>query len=276
MTKTTVKDEWVREAMTDDNVVVELLVRLKDASPPPKSAVAALRWGMRQPRSRPMLMRCDAKIDGGDFNVGSRGSPTTPLSWSGGGGVASPLAADGFEETCSSHLCGSPAAAPSRSKGTTANETTGTSTKRSRKKKTFAQLKEEENRLLEESVYLKNVCSLCLINLIYALEFDSSVLLFIIIITLIQQEIASMRDTCKQHRARNVSLKRFKLDTKMASSSVKEEEKTECCCVDYNPSTSQLHAIDDRKAMLELCEGSRSEESLFLLPDLNMMPCEDA
>ncbi|KAK8698605.1 hypothetical protein V6N13_114717 [Hibiscus sabdariffa] len=99
MTKTTVKDEWVREAMTDNNVVMELLVRLKqaqDASPSPKSVVAALRWGMRQPRSRPMLIRCDAKIDGGDFNVDGRGSPTTPLSWSGRGGVASPLVADGF------------------------------------------------------------------------------------------------------------------------------------------------------------------------------------
>ncbi|KAK9043983.1 hypothetical protein V6N11_072306 [Hibiscus sabdariffa] len=201
MTKTTVKDEWVREAMTDNNVVMELLVRLKqaqDASPSPKSVVAALRWGMRQPRSRPMLIRCDAKIDGGDFNVDGR-------------------------ETCSSHLYGSLAAAPSRSKGTTGNETTGTSTKRSRKKKTFAQLKEEENRLLEESLYLKNVCSLCLINLIYALEFHSTVLL-LITITLIQQEIASMHATCKQHRARNVSLKRFKLDTKTWSSIVEEEE----------------------------------------------------
>ncbi|GMI88481.1 hypothetical protein like AT4G32030 [Hibiscus trionum] len=247
MTKTTVKDEWVREAMTDDYVVVELLVRLKqaqDASPPPKSVVAALRWGMRQPRSRPMLMRCDAKIDGGDFNVGSRGSPTTPLSWSGGGGAASPLAADGFEETCSSHVRGSPPAAPSRSKGTAANEATSTSTKRSGKKKTFAQLKEEENRLLEESVYLK-------------------------------KEIASMRATCKQHRARNANLKRFKLDTKASSSNVDEEEKTGSC-VDYSPSTLPLHVVDDRKPMLDLRKGSCSEESLFLLPDLNMMPCEDA
>ncbi|XP_039014665.1 uncharacterized protein LOC120144746 [Hibiscus syriacus] len=230
MTKTTAKDEWVREAMTNDNVVVEFLVRLKqtqDASRPPKSAVAALRWGMRQPRSRPTLMACDAKIDGGDFNVGSRGSPTTPLSWSGGGGAASPLAADGFEETCSSHLRGSPPAAPSRSKGTTANEATSTSTKRSRKK-TFAELKEEENRLLEESVYLKRV------------------------------------------------LDEFKwvgrIDTKTWSSNVDGEEKIGSGVV-CNPSTLP---IDERKPMPDLCKAGCSEqESVFLLPDLNMMPCED-
>ncbi|KAE8691415.1 hypothetical protein F3Y22_tig00110890pilonHSYRG01322 [Hibiscus syriacus] len=199
MTKTTAKDEWVREAMTNDNVVVEFLVRLKqtqDASRPPKSAVAALRWGMRQPRSRPTLMACDAKIDGGDFNVGSRGSPTTPLSWSGGGGAASPLAADGFEETCSSHLRGSPPAAPSRSKGTTANEATSTSTKRSRKK----------------------------------------------------------------------------IDTKTWSSNVDGEEKIGSGVV-CNPSTLP---IDERKPMPDLCKAGCSEqESVFLLPDLNMMPCED-
>ncbi|WRX33985.1 hypothetical protein QQP08_026472 [Theobroma cacao] len=117
MMMTMVKDEWVRAAMTDDNVVVELLVRLKQAQAvpsAPKSAVAALRWGMRQPRSKSMSMRCDAKKDG-DFNVGTRGSPTTPLSWSGGGGAASPSTAGGFEET-SRHALRSPPAAPSRSK----------------------------------------------------------------------------------------------------------------------------------------------------------------
>ena len=112
-----VNDEWVRAAMTDDNVVVELLVRLKQAQAAPsapKSAVAALKWGIRQPRSRPMLMRCDAKRDG-DFNVSTRGSPTTPLSWSGGGAAASTSATDDFEET-SRHVLHSPPTAPSRSK----------------------------------------------------------------------------------------------------------------------------------------------------------------
>lgn len=117
MTTPPAKDEWVRAAMTDDSMVVELLVRLKQAqaaASAPKSAVSALKWGIRQPRSRPMLMRCDDKRDG-DFDVGTRCSPTTPLSWSGGGAAASPSTADGFEET-STDVIGSPPAAPSRSK----------------------------------------------------------------------------------------------------------------------------------------------------------------
>ncbi|XVE97366.1 hypothetical protein REPUB_Repub03eG0013600 [Reevesia pubescens] len=256
----TVKDEWVRAAMTDDNVVVELLVRLKQAQaapPAPKSAVAGLKWGIRQPRSRPMLVRCEAKRDG-DFNVSTRGSPTTPLSWSGGGGAASPSAADGFEETSKPDFR-SPPAAPSRSKGIAVNETTSTTTKRSRKKKTFAELKEEENMLLKESVYLK-------------------------------KEIASMRATCKEQRARNENLKRIKLDlnlhtAKNASLIADEPKKVPSCephqrvpsSIDYIPSTLPSHALDDCKPLLDSCDvgkGISSGESLFLLPDLNMMPAE--
>ncbi|KAK8698602.1 hypothetical protein V6N13_114714 [Hibiscus sabdariffa] len=63
-----------------------------------------------------------------------------------------------------------------------------------------------------------------------------STVLLLITITLIQQEIASMHATCKQHRARNVSLKRFKLDTKTWSSIVEEEEeRTRCFCVSTSP-----------------------------------------
>jgi hypothetical protein len=88
------RDEWVRAAMTDDAVVVELLVGLKQSqavaasalsssSPLPKSwprMVVLPRWGLRQPSSRP---RCDAvsRKKEADF---TRCSPTTPLSWNGG------------------------------------------------------------------------------------------------------------------------------------------------------------------------------------------------
>ncbi|XP_022751811.1 uncharacterized protein LOC111300446 [Durio zibethinus] len=257
----TAKDEWVRAAMTDDNVVVELLVRLKQgqaAPPTPKSAVAGLKWGIRQPRSRPMLMRCDAERDG-DFKVSTRGSPTTPLSWSGGGAAASPSAAEGFEET-SRHVLGSRPAAPYRSKGTAANETTSTTTKRSRRKKTFAELKEEENKLLKEMIYLK-------------------------------KEIASMHAACNEHRARNENLKRIKLDLNLHTAKnpglfADEPEKVPSCqpnqrvpsSLDYIPSTLPLHAIDDRKPLSDSCDDGKaisSEETFFLLPDLNMMPAED-
>ncbi|KAE8124438.1 hypothetical protein FH972_019323 [Carpinus fangiana] len=87
------RDEWVRAAMTDDAVVVELLVGLKQSqaatasasssSHSPKSwprTVVPPRWGLRQPRSRP---RCDAvsRKKEADF---TRCIPTTPLSWSRG------------------------------------------------------------------------------------------------------------------------------------------------------------------------------------------------
>ncbi|KAH1067295.1 hypothetical protein J1N35_032282 [Gossypium stocksii] len=247
MSRMTVKDEWVRAAMTDDNVVVELLVRLKQAQaapPAPKSAVVALKWGIRQPRSKSMLMRCDAKRDG-DFNVSTRRSPTTPLSWSGGGGAASPSAADGFEET-SKQVLRSPLAAPSRSKGVAANETTSTTTKRSRRKKTFAELKEEESLLVKERIYLK-------------------------------KEIASMRATCKEQRARNENLKRIKRDLSLSTAKNEPEEVPSCqphpsvpSSLDCVMSTSPSHAIDDCKAVLDSCNIGKA-----LLPDLNMMPVED-
>lgn len=250
-----VKDEWIRAAITDDNVVVELLVRLKQAQaapPAPKSALPILRWGIRQPRSRSMLLRCDAKRDG-DFNVSARGSPTTPLCWSGGSGDASPSAADGFEET-SKHVIRSPPVASSRSKGTASSESNRTSTKRSRRKKTFAELKEEENLLLKERVHL-------------------------------EKEIASTRATCNEHRATNENLKRIRLDLNMdtiknSSLIADESEKVPCLRVpSSSDSTLPPEALDDdRKPSLDSCNVGKvnsSEKSVFMLPDLNMMPAED-
>ncbi|KAK8645225.1 hypothetical protein V6N13_119068 [Hibiscus sabdariffa] len=251
----TVKDEWVRAAMTDDSVVVELLIRLKQAqSAPPasKSAAVALKWGIRQPRSKPMSMRCDAKRDG-DFNASSRRSPTTPLSWSGGGGAASPSAADGFEET-SKQVSRCPPAAASRSKGSAGNETTTTTTKRSRRKKTFAELKEEENLLLKEKLNLK-------------------------------KEIASVRATLREQRARNENLKRIKLDLNLQIAKNGHEELPSSqphqrvrSTVDLCPSTSPSpspspspsHALDDRKEVSDSFNVVKA-----VLPDLNMMPGED-
>lgn len=102
-----VKDDWIRAAMTDDGVVVELLVRLKQAqaaAPAKPQAVIPLRWGLRLPRSKAATAvssgRCDVVCRRKDGDSSARCSPTTPLSWSGGGGAASPSAtADGFEDT---------------------------------------------------------------------------------------------------------------------------------------------------------------------------------
>ncbi|KAK8660703.1 hypothetical protein V6N13_051618 [Hibiscus sabdariffa] len=241
-----VEDGWVQAAITDDNVVVELLLRLKQqAQAAPKSALPALKWGMRQRRSRPALFRFDAKRDG-DFNAGARGSPTTPLCWSGGssgsGSDSSPSAADGFEET-SAHVLRS----PPRSKGSASSETNRASTKRLRKKKTFAELKEEENILLKERVHLK-------------------------------EEIASTRVTCEEHRATNDNLKRIRLDLNLVDTEKKSN------LIDNEPdlrapsSSSNLSLNDDRKPLIDsrnVGKAISGEKSIFVLPDLNMMPAED-
>lgn len=82
--------------MTDDLVVVELLIRLKQsraasASLSPKSYPLPFTWGLKQPRSR--LTTFSRRKDADS----TRCSPTTPLSWSGG---ASPsVTADGYEDS---------------------------------------------------------------------------------------------------------------------------------------------------------------------------------
>lgn len=91
----------------DDTVVVELLVRLKEArcSVPIKSAEAPARtrmelpppgWGIRQPRTR-LAFKCEvaSPAKGGDLR---RNSPTTPLSWS-AGTASSSGTADCYDES---------------------------------------------------------------------------------------------------------------------------------------------------------------------------------
>ncbi|CAA0404729.1 unnamed protein product [Arabidopsis thaliana] len=84
-------DDWTKCAMRDGEVVAELLVKLKEAKVIKNPIVAALRWGIQQPRSR-----CPRK------ESESRCSPSTPLSWSGGcgGSSSSPSGyVDGYEAT---------------------------------------------------------------------------------------------------------------------------------------------------------------------------------
>ncbi|GFS42607.1 hypothetical protein Acr_00g0080850 [Actinidia rufa] len=84
-------DEWVTTALADDAVVAELLLRMKQSSdssasqhlkPPPA-------WGHRQRRSKPQATTSRKERESMRF------SPTTPLSWSSGGG-----ASDGSDESC--------------------------------------------------------------------------------------------------------------------------------------------------------------------------------
>ncbi|GMY29221.1 hypothetical protein FCV25MIE_24463 [Fagus crenata] len=239
-----VSDEWVRAAMTDDTVVVQLLVRLKQSQTASSSsslksspkAVVPLRWGLRLPRSRPPTMRCDAVSRRKDADS-TRCSPTTPLSWSGG---ASPSAtADGFDDS-SFHTSVSYAA--TRSKGTAANESTAT--KRTRRKKTFAELKEEESSLLKERTNLR-------------------------------KELATLRVTFKEQRVRNESLKRMKLDLGLHSAMILSgtcdgSEKA----VSREP-YQRVQGTSDDGLQSDSCEADKAASpggSSFLLPDLNMMP----
>ncbi|KAG5030931.1 hypothetical protein HKD37_06G015073 [Glycine soja] len=140
-------DEWVRAAMEDDTVVVELLLRLKQGTVLHKShhqQLLPFSWGVKQPRSRSRLT--SAAVSRCDAAVSTRCSPTTPLSWSAG--------ADSYEDSSRHHHHHAAVSKATATSGYTGNSA---STKRCRRKKTFAELKEEESSLLKESIYLKKL-----------------------------------------------------------------------------------------------------------------------
>ncbi|GLU22005.1 hypothetical protein SLE2022_381080 [Rubroshorea leprosula] len=242
-------DDWVEVAMADDLLVVQMLLRLGQACPPTPGDKNApklqLDWSVRQRRSRHVPKKKGDK---------ARASPTTPLSWSGGtsvsGGGGGGAAADGFEESSRS-----PSRKPvenTRSKVPVTSETTGN--KRSRRKKTLPELKEEESLLLKEKRYLKN-------------------------------ELATFRLKVEKERAENEILKRMKLDLL----SNRATEATMALVVP-NPAISdqcqQTQVSNGPKSVAcnadeptlpnnssKLQEVGNREPS-FLLPDLNV-PFED-
>ncbi|KAK2445938.1 hypothetical protein QL285_016807 [Trifolium repens] len=137
-------DDWIRAAIKDDTVVVELLLRLKHRVET-KSQGLPFSWGHKQPRSR---SRLTASVSRCDRAVSTRCSPTTPLSWSGG---ASPsVTADGYEDSSRYNN-----AARSKATATSGYTSNSASTKRGRKKKSFTELKEEESSLLKERIVLE-------------------------------------------------------------------------------------------------------------------------
>ncbi|CAI9754135.1 unnamed protein product [Fraxinus pennsylvanica] len=142
-------EEWVKTAMIDDTVVVELLVRLNQSQhppPPPAEAIKQLKWSIRQRRSRHAAVK-----------PSTRASPTTPLSWSGGATSLS----GGHDE--SSH---SPPKLARHKRSKINNNSEKSTIKRSRKKKTLTELKEEEDLLLKERRELKREISALRVNLV--------------------------------------------------------------------------------------------------------------
>ncbi|XP_075523448.1 uncharacterized protein LOC142556088 [Primulina tabacum] len=174
-------DDWVKAAMTDDTMVVELLVRLHHASSTSirhlKPAEFPLEWTVRQRRSKPVSVSSTSK------KQAPRASPTTPLSWSGAtsysGGCGGATSLEGCLEESSRP------SKPSTSARSKANgDGEKSSFKRSRKKKTLVELKEEENLLVKERREL-------------------------------ERDIASLRLRLEKQWATNESLKRTKIELQL-------------------------------------------------------------
>ncbi|XP_052174487.1 uncharacterized protein LOC127789592 [Diospyros lotus] len=234
-------DDWVKAAMTEDSLVADLLMSLRHAPlrPPHKSShshpplpppALPLDWTVRQRRSRTTLHASKKPAP--------RSSPTTPLSWS-GATSASGGAADGFEE--SSRPAPSPVDA-ARSKVAATSETLAI--KRSRKKKTLAELKEQEILLLKERTHLK-------------------------------MELATLAVNLEKQRAANESLKRLKLD-------LESQPAAERVPIIGSPIPSILHLdvrTDGQDSMqqlptpdgsYEMQQQNVNRENNFALPDLNL------
>ncbi|KAL7114268.1 hypothetical protein ACP275_04G110000 [Erythranthe tilingii] len=230
------EEEWVRAAITDDTMVAEFLVRLHGAAPPPPSKPAALprlEWSVRQRRSRVPVAAVNNNHPKKHHE--QRASPTTPLSWSGatspsGGSAGSGGAAavDGREDSS-----GQPArnlAATTRSKVNGDSEKTGL--KRSRKKKTLAELKDEENSLIKERRELK-------------------------------REIVALRVNLEKERATNESLKRMKIELQPRLDREKISDQLQQKTTDNDINTQKCSTSNNDVA-------GPTFDPKFVLPDLNI------
>ncbi|XP_038897737.1 uncharacterized protein LOC120085676 [Benincasa hispida] len=274
-------DQWLTAAMADDTLVAELLFRLKQSqavlpSKSPLPVTVPFTWGIRQPRSRmstatatstaaaaasamaTVAVRCgDVVLHRNNKDVDStRCSPTTPLSWSGGASPSATL--DGFEDSSRPATLSQ---AASRFKGAAGNESVaGNTTKRLRRKKTFAELKEEESMLLKEKLHLK-------------------------------MELATLRANFEEQRAKNESLKKMKVDFNLkytekfsTNSNMMPEESTST--LTHQRESSNIEKFSPTLPFTASGSGSfeaqsqkncksTEEDCGFLLPDLNMTPSED-
>ncbi|KAL1210382.1 hypothetical protein V5N11_006713 [Cardamine amara subsp. amara] len=246
--KMAMKDDWVAAAMTDDDMVVELLLRLKHAgtvvADNPALNLPPLRWGIRQRRSRSSRFGGGVVLVSVKKDVNSaRASPKTPLSWSGGsgsgGGSASPSAAtaDGFEDSSRQASCST--STGSGSKVFPTNEITSSFSKRLKKKRSSSELKDEENLRLKERLNL-------------------------------EKEVASLRATFDEQHVRNQRLKRIKLDLKNSARVTNEKP------VDLIHKSHLVRLPESKPFKVEeKTGGSDNQGSFFFLPDLNMPPSED-
>ncbi|KAJ8536191.1 hypothetical protein K7X08_034592 [Anisodus acutangulus] len=244
------QEEWLKAAIMDDTMVAELLLRLNQVNPLSKSKSKKtglpLEWTVRQRRSRPVSVNAKKPAP--------RASPTTPLYWSGatsvscGGDGGSGGGVDGGCEESSGPTT------PSKTPSSTRSKVNGTSdaataSKRSRKKKTLAELKDEEILLIKERKQLKN-------------------------------ELAIVHANLEKQRDTNQNLKRMKLDLHP------QQANERGTIVAYDGSSGQFlqKALPSHPAIpiavlpssLEEKQDVPALESRFVLPDLNIPFGEDS
>ncbi|MCL7032058.1 hypothetical protein MKW94_006193 [Papaver nudicaule] len=272
------KDEWIQSAMTDDNMVAELLMRISSDSyassildgtnniknSTDSEIIPLIRWGLRKPRSRLLhnnSIQYHRQITKKENDL-TRASPTTPFSWSpgssisggSGSGNSNSGVVDCYEESSRPSIWST--SHNSRSKVTA---TTGPNANRSRKKQKVADFKEEESFLLKEKINLK-------------------------------KELVRLKNNYEGRKAVNDSLKIFKLDLETRST---RETSASCDASSRASYSDQLRnareIIDETPVFqkrgkfngLEFCEvetklSSAVRGSFFVLPDLNMPLEEDS
>ncbi|CAK7328468.1 unnamed protein product [Dovyalis caffra] len=243
------EDEWVKVAMDDDSLVVELLLKLNQPEQQQQQqqqlqprapglrrrrrrrrfagdlvkegAVLALSvdWSVRQRRSSSKQVMMTRRKKGSDSST--RASPTTPLSFSGGTSVSGGGGGDGFDEATTSASLPVKLTATSRSKVAVTSETP--TIKRSRKKKNSTDVvgsvcdniasavKEYAIRMYDEikKIMLCIVLSDRFITLVELREEES---LLLKERRRLKHKLATLCATVEEERARNESLKRIELD----------------------------------------------------------------
>ncbi|KAL6563156.1 hypothetical protein OROHE_005743 [Orobanche hederae] len=233
------EEEWVRAAMSEDMMVVELLVRLHATapSPPPlKPPALPLEWSVRQRRSKP------ASASGSAKTQSQRASPTTPLSWSGATSLSGGSGGGGEEESSR------PTAEKfSLTPGSKVNgDSDRTSLKRTRKK-TLAELRDAESTLLKERRDLK-------------------------------RELAALRLNLDKQRTTNKNLKRMKIELQpFPDTETTIFDQLNHTATTDDPALSD-NAVRLQLLTSDCCPGPdpiASSDPKFVLPDLNMPFEED-
>ncbi|KAE8723632.1 Detected protein of unknown function [Hibiscus syriacus] len=243
------EDEWVKQALTDSTLAAKALLSLfRSESPPPRSASATsqalqLEWSVRQRRSKQFLKKKAEQ---------ARASPNTPLCWSGGVSVSGSGSGDGSEESSRPPL---KPVENARSKVATTKEITPP--KRSRRKRTLAELKEEIRSHLKENKTLKN-------------ELEIAKLRFENIRT--ENETLSRKLESEKERATEESSKRTKFDYHPAPQTAVEPNDAISKAPPQREVTSRTSILRTPNGCSEGQDTATAScnETSFGLPDLNL------